>query len=191
MAINAKSLGFAEQAETPAAPSAGNSKVYFKTDGKMYRQNSDGVEIEMASGVEDTTKMPKSGGTFTGTVAFGRNEVQQAKLKDYSEALITNAAAAGAVTLDIANGNVFDITLSGAVTLTFSNPAASGQACSFTLLVRQGTTAYAITWPSSVKWPGDVIPDISAISKTSVLTFLTVNGGNRWYGFLAANGLVT
>jgi hypothetical protein len=136
-------------------------------------------------------KMPLAGGTYSGTVDHARNQVHQPQLQDYSEMLSVNAAATGAVTLDIVTGNVFDITLTGATTLTFSNPAPTGQACSFTLIVRQDATARAITWPAAVKWPSDTIPDISAVSKTSVFTFLTVNGGTRWYGFLAANGLVT
>jgi hypothetical protein len=48
MAIYAKSVGFAEQGSTPANPSAGNRKLYFKTDGKLYKLNSAGTEVEVA-----------------------------------------------------------------------------------------------------------------------------------------------
>lgn len=137
------------------------------------------------------TKMPLAGGTFTGAVNHGRNEVQQPKLKDYSETVSTIATATGAVTLNIANGNVFNATLTGATTFTFSNPAASGQACSFTLVLNQGATAYAVTWPSSVSWDSDSIPDISTASKTSIIVFTTFNGGTRWYGRLGMGGLTT
>ena len=152
----------------------------------------DTVDAHLADDViQLASKMPLAGGTYSGTVDHARNQVHQPQLQDYSEMLSTNAAATGAVTLNIANGNVFDITLTGATTLAFSNPAPTGQACSFTLIVRQDATARVITWSASVKWSSDIIPDISAVSKTSVFTFLTVNGGTRWYGFLAANGLVT
>jgi hypothetical protein len=136
-------------------------------------------------------KMDKSGGTYTGAVAHGRNEVSQPKLKDYSEVVSSNATATGNVTLDLSVGNVFNLTLTGNVTLTFSNSAPSGQACSFTLIINQGATAYSITWPVSVKWPGDNVPDLSDVNKTAILTFITINNGTRWYGFLAGSRLVT
>ena len=50
MAINAKSLGFKEQASAPSNPTLGNRKVYFKTDGKMYQRDSSGTEAEIGSG---------------------------------------------------------------------------------------------------------------------------------------------
>jgi hypothetical protein len=132
-----------------------------------------------------------TGITFSAPIALARNQLQQPQIKDYSEVLITNAAVTGAVTLNLSTGNNFDLTLTGATTLTFSNPAPSGQVHSMTLFVNQGATAFAVTFPASVKWASDVVPDLSAINKTSVLTFVTKNGGTRWYGFLAANGLVT
>lgn len=39
-----------DQASTPATPSAGNYKTYFKTDGKMYKLDPNGAEIEIGSG---------------------------------------------------------------------------------------------------------------------------------------------
>lgn len=151
-----------------------------------------GLDADTLDALSSAAFLQLTGGqTLSGFMAFARNELRQPKLKDYSEVLTTNATATGAVTIDLSTANNFDLTLTGATTLTFSNPAPSGQTCSFTLLIRQGGTAYAVTYPASVKWSNDVIPDISAINKTSVLTFLTVNGGTRWYGFLGANGLVT
>ncbi len=143
--------------------------------------------INVASGAF----MPLSGGIFTGPVSHGRQEERQPQIKDYSEALSTNAVATGAVTLDIANGNVFNVTLTGDTTFTFANPAPNGQACSFTLILNQGGTARNVTWPTSVKWANDSVPDISAINKTSILTFVSINGGARWYGFLGGNKFVT
>jgi hypothetical protein len=111
-------------------------------------------------------------------------------LSAYSEGLITSAVVTGSVSLDLLSANVFDLTLIGATTLAFANPVSSGSH-SITLIIRQGGTAQAVTYPASVKWSNDAVPDLSAINKTSVLTFMTVNGGTRWYGFLGANGLVT
>lgn len=120
-----------------------------------------------------------------GSIAFARSELQQPKLKDYSETLKVIAAGTGAMALSLADGNVFDITLTGAFTPSFTNPAPNLQACSFTIILRQGATPYAVTWPASVTWVGGTIPTISDASKTVILTFITVNGGTRWYGMAA------
>lgn len=141
--------------------------------------------------VELDKKMNTAGGTFAGNVAHARNEVQQPKIKDYSEVVSTNAASTGTVSLNIANGNVFDITLTGNTIFTFDNPTSTGQACSLTLILRQGGTSRTVTWPASIKWSNDQVPDVSDINKTAILTFFTLDGGTRWYGFLSGNKLVT
>lgn len=103
-------------------------------------------------------------------------------LEDYSEKLTTNATATGTVSIDLSLGNVFDITLTGTTTFTFDNPSISGKTCSFTMFLRQGGTAQTVTWPASVKWSNDSIPVISDINKTCIFSFVTINGGTRWYG---------
>ena len=134
---------------------------------------------------------PSNVGIGTVSVNFKRTEVRQPQIKDYSETVSINEVALGEVSLDIANGNAHNITLTGATILTFSNPAPTGQACSFTLIVNQGATAYALTYPSSVSWDNDSIPDISKASKTHILVFTTFDGGTRWYGRLAMGGMTT
>jgi len=160
-------------------------------DSDTLRGNAPSAFATSAQGTLADNAMPKSGGTFTGAVSMGRQNLNQPQLKDYSETVVTNASATGAVTLNIANGNVFNLTLAGATTLTFSNPATNGQACSFTLVVNQPTTAYAITYPSSVKWDNDVIPSLNDVSKTFILVFTTFNAGSRYYGRLAMGGMTT
>lgn len=43
-------MQFAEQTATPAAPSSEKSRLYFKTDNKLYRLADDGVEVEVGAG---------------------------------------------------------------------------------------------------------------------------------------------
>jgi len=57
-------------------------------------------------------------------------------IKNYTEETTVIASATGTVNLDFSLGNVFDITLSGATTLTFSN-IPSAESHSATLIVRQ------------------------------------------------------
>lgn len=135
-----------------------------------------------AQGALATNAMPKGGGTWSGESNHADNLVTRAYLKDYAEAVAANAAASGTVTLNIETANNFNLTIAGATTLAFSNPSASGRACSITVKINMPATLYAITFPASVKWAGDKIPTFTA-GKTAYLTFATFDGGARWYGF--------
>ena len=100
-------------------------------------------------------------------------------LESYSEKLVTLSGTA--TTINLSLGNVFTHTLSGNTTYSITN-AVSGQAHSFTLIITQGSTVRTLTFPSSVKWQGGEIPDMTTASKTYVLTFMTVDGGTTWLG---------
>ena len=92
--------------------------------------------------------------------------------------------AVAALDIDLSTGNYFTKTISAASTFTFSNPPSSGTVGSFTLelTVQTGGTAQ---WPSSVKFPGNNAPNITA-GKTSIFVFITDDGGTRYRGaFLA------
>jgi hypothetical protein len=100
------------------------------------------------------------------------------------EELAVNAAATGAVTVDLINGNVHDLTLTGDVTLTLTG-ATAGVACSATLILRQDATGTRLaTWPGSVNWGAAGAPVLStAASAYDVVSLLTVDGGTTWIGF--------
>jgi hypothetical protein len=103
------------------------------------------------------------------------------------EMVSTNATASGAVTLNLANGNVFNLTVTGNITgFTFSG-ATSGVACGFTLYLTENSTGgYTISgWPGSVTWIGGTAPTLNtAANALNILTFQTLNGGTNWYGSL-------
>ena len=120
--------------------------------------------------------LPKAGGTLSGTIVAADNIIQSPVLKDYAE---TKVAMAG-TDVDLALGNVQTKTISGAQTLTFSNPPASGSAGSFTLILTNGGSA-TVTWPTSVDWPLATAPTLTAAG-VDVLFFTTVDGGTIWYG---------
>lgn len=122
--------------------------------------------------------------TLSGVVSGNDQEVNRVKLKDYSETLVT-ANTGTTYTINLENGNVFNLTLTGNCTYTFSNPPASGSAGAFTLIQNQdGTGSRTVTWPASVEWAGGSAPTItSTASSTDVFTFITTDGGTTWYGF--------
>lgn len=94
------------------------------------------------------------------------------------------SATTGTATGDLSAASIFTVTPTGAITLAFSNVPASGTACTVTVIVTQGATAYAVTPPSGTKWMGAAAPTQVA-SKTCVFTFLTTNGGTTWYASAA------
>lgn len=106
------------------------------------------------------------------------------------ESLSTVAASGTTETIDLANGNVHDVTLTDNCTFTFTGSAAS-VACGFTLILRQdGTGSRTATWPASVDWPSATAPTLSAgANDVDVLTFLTVDNGTTWLGFVAGQDM--
>jgi len=83
-------------------------------------------------------------------------------------------------TVDWSAGSYATATITGALTFTFSNPAASGKACVAYLQLTNGGSA-TITWPVSVTWSGGTAPTLRA-SGVDLLRFYTQDGGTVWFG---------
>jgi len=94
-----------------------------------------------------------------------------------------------AITLNLANGNVQKLTLTGNCTITLTSPA-SGAFRSLLLYVFQdGTGSRTITWPGSVKWGTAGAPTLSTTaSKMDKILLDTVDGGTNWYGSAGPGG---
>lgn len=90
--------------------------------------------------------------------------------------------AMGANAIDLATGNFFSKTISGATTFTASNVPATGTAATFILDLTNGGSA-AITWFAGVKWAGGTAPTLTAAGR-DVLGFFTHNGGTTWTGLV-------
>ena len=97
-----------EQASVPAAPAAGKSKLYFKSDGLLYRQDEAGTETvfatgsgyatvqEEGTGVTARTKLNFTGAGLTATDDAGNTRTQVALA-----ALLNDIAGITAATGDI------------------------------------------------------------------------------------------
>jgi hypothetical protein len=109
-----------------------------------------------------------------------------AELIDYAETSPTAAISAGALTLNLDTGSVFDVVLSANLTsLILANPPATGRAGSATLILRQDATGgRTVAWPSSVLWSGGTAPLVTpAANAVDIYAFITRNGGATWFGF--------
>jgi len=123
--------------------------------------------------------------TFSGEQNFADNLLTRPKIKDYGESVnAIGSIGGGTQDIDLTLGNVVTGTVdTSATTFTFSNPSASGTACSFTLILTNGGSQ-TVNWPASVDWAGGTAPTLTAAG-VDVLTFVTVDAGTIWYGFAA------
>lgn len=90
--------------------------------------------------------------------------------------------AVAASAIDLASGNIFTKTISGATTFTLSNVPTAGTSVSFLLDLTNGGAA-AVTWWSGVKWAGGAAPTLTAAGR-DVLGFFTHDGGTTWTGLM-------
>lgn len=126
-----------------------------------------GTDYVTPTGVEVLTNKTLQAGVFTD----GYTE----------ETAVANTTTA--YTVNLANGSVQFLTLTGNCTYTFPTPAAGK---SFTLVQKQDATgSRTVTWPASVKWPGGTAPTItSTASKVDKFVFTAIDGSS-WLGSVA------
>jgi len=127
------------------------------------------------------------------TIAFGSNTLTDVASTDTAQTLtnktltnptVTNytetrftANSSTAITLNLANGTMQDITLTGSATITMPT-ATAGK--SFILLLRSGAGSYTVTW-TTVKWPGGTAPTVTTTaSRLDIYSFFS--DGTNWYG---------
>lgn len=110
---------------------------------------------------------------------------------DYEERFTSPAISAGTLTLNLANGNVFNVALNAAVTtLTISNPPAANNAGSFVLVFTADGTPRAVTWGASILWPAGTAPTLTSTNgKKDVFGFISLNSGTNWYGFIGGQNI--
>jgi len=144
----------------------------------------------LASGV--TASSLTSVGTLS-ALAMGDNVITRPRFTDYAETYTTPTISGGTLTLNLENGNVFRVSRNAIIsTITISNPPASGNAGSFTLIFDANGTSYAITWPAAVKWPAGVAPTITTTSgRSDLFVFYTNNAGTTWYAMTSGQDFVT
>jgi hypothetical protein len=129
-------------------------------------------DLVFKTGASATTALTLS---TTQTATFA-GAVINPTVTNYTETRFT-ANSSTAITLNLANGTMQDITLTGTATITMPTVAAGK---SFILLLRSGAGSYTVTW-TTVKWPGGTAPTITATaSKLDIYSFFS--DGTNWYG---------
>ncbi len=153
---------------------AGETRILFK-DGDVFRSVG-------RVGLQSGALLHGGGVDPTGNINFADFVLARPEMRDVSLTVATPSSSSNVLTLDMENGNVFDVTLTEDVTtLNLNNPPdhipdllledgsggllledGSGvllrektdQVGLITLVVTQdGTGGWDTTWPASVKWP--------------------------------------
>ena len=165
--------------------------------------NFDGNAVDYRIGLDDgTDKLEIGAGVAHGTTAaiaidsaadmlvggyinFQDEQAIRPEIKDYAETVnVLGDLGGGTDAIDITAGNVVTATVSTSTqTFTFTNPSATGKACSFTLILTNGGSQ-TVNWPGAVDWAGGSAPSLTS-SGIDGLTYITVDAGTIWYGFAA------
>lgn len=152
------------------------STIGTTENSKVVTTNASG-NVTFSGDVAISGDVTTTGGTTTGTL---------------NEGFSTVTSSSNATTIDCTAANNFAHTLTEATTFTFSNAPSSGTAYAFTLKLVQdaSASAFAVTWPSAVRWSRGVEPTlITTASSVTLFTFYTHDGGVNWYGFVAGRDM--
>jgi hypothetical protein len=156
--------------------SGSNTWIVGTASGGLIVQDIDGTPTVTATEID----VPNGSLAVVGTVATLHYVTSE---NGGLETLSTVGTSGSTQTLDLVDGNSFDITLTANCTFTFSG-ATSGKECFFDLRLRQdGTGSRLVTWPGSVTWASGSAPVLAtAASALNLLGFSTVDGGANWLG---------
>ena len=159
-------------ADLTALAAAGNSGVLAATTAAFLTADESKLDgIEAAADVTDAANVSAAGALMK--VAAGAAVENIGAVESNVQ---TVAATGSTETLDTSVYGVFDMTMDQNCTFTFSNPAPSGKATLFTLILRGSFTP---TFPAAVDWPDAAAPTYTT---PSVYTFMTVDAGTTWLG---------
>lgn len=172
------------------------TSVSFKSDGLTLFVNdsvSDIIAVYPLSTAWDLSTASTSSGSFNNSTQtvnvaglFVSADGYKMYLSDYNNDTIYQYSTGNLTqTLDLSTGTYFSFTPSGATTVSFSNPPASGLATGFTVEVNGDGSV--ITWPISVKWHEATTPTATATKE--LYTFITTDGGTTYIGKKAAGEL--
>ena len=174
---------------TPAAAADAANKSYVDASGvtlldedNMASDSSTSAASQQSVKAYADTKLPLAGGTMTGAINAGDQEISAAVLKDYAETDVALSSSSGVVAIDLANGNTGSLTLTESVTaFEFTNVPTNGVS-SFTVKVTQdASSAYTVAI-------NDI--DINAPTLTAQTAKTTGAGGFDMTATLSAEDLL-
>jgi hypothetical protein len=139
--------------------------------------NASAAGITAFNNITGYTAAGATGTTSTNLVFSTTPTLTNPTVTNYTETLYT-ANTSTAITVDLANGTVQKLTLTGNATITM--PTATAGKSFVIILAQDGTGSRTVTW-STVVWPSGTAPTItSTASKKDIYSFFA--DGTSWYG---------
>lgn len=107
---------------------------------------------------------------------------------NFRETVNAIGSSGSSKTLAVSTGTVQTVANSASCTYTMPSSLTSGVGIAFTLIVTNGG-AFTATF-TGVKWAGAAAPTLtSGVGKIDIFTFLTIDGGTTWYGFVGGQAM--
>ena len=177
-------------------PDAGPENVAFNDAGTKFYMVGTGVDAvyqysvatawDISTVSYDSISFSVAGqDTTPHDVFFGNSGTKMYIVGHLTDTIYQYSTVSLTQTLDLSTGTYFSFTPSGATTVSFTNPPASGLAVGFAVEINGDGSA--ITWPASVKWHEATAP--TATVTKEIYVFITTDGGTTYYGKKAAEGL--
>lgn len=129
-----------------------------------------------------------SSATVSNEITLGNSSITRFRIPGAGIDNTSDALSGTTPSVDVGARDTYTLTTSGNTTFTFTGAPSSGQVGTFSLIVTAGGT-HTLTWPASVDWAGGTAPDAPASGEKDIYTFMTVDGGTQWYGFLAGDAM--
>lgn len=128
--------------------------------------------------------------TLSGSLLMS-GSIQRPVFLDYEEVYTSPSISTNTLTLNLNNGNIFNVALNADInTLTITNPPTTTNAGSFVIIFTADGTPRSVTCGGSIKWPSGAAPSLTSTNgKVDILSFVTINGGTTWYGFVGGQNL--
>jgi hypothetical protein len=120
--------------------------------------------------------------TLAGAEALTNKTLTNPTVTNYIETLYAIGNSSTAVTIDLANGTVQTVTMTG--NCTFTMPTATAGK-SFILICTQDGTGSRTAVFTSVKWPAGTAPTLTTTATTGVDILTFVANGTSWFGTYA------
>ena len=107
----------------------------------------------------------------------------------FTEKVINVVATSANTTIDWSTGAIFDMNLASNTTITFTNPPPAMRARTISLIVRPTGTGTRVLFVQRARYTDGVAPVLSNTGNIDMLSFMTVDGGNTYFGSFVLAGL--